>query len=325
MFVDDERRKECSDAVQRRVAARLGMRGGYGGRPTEKFPAGQFAVFFESTDRLRGSRRDALLSHGEVLAVTCRMDFDSRWLASTNQNRSRFWAAYAVAPNAGNKYSSFFRRNGREFVQSEYLELMRVSARNVGLAAARMELNHLVWFPYGMGAFLRGLGNLDLRFKEPQHMRALRREIAHLQLVTLLSTIPSNCVIHIAIRSGEGEAGENADAFVRAVYEIAARQGANLWDRVVLQESADVSEVCAGLATDAVSGLRVMMVVGSNSSRLGNRWEDLSKARIAIEENLHRRSTDLVTFAYAINYVKDRKFRIVDRPHSVSWHSSCVS
>jgi hypothetical protein len=144
-------------------------------------------------------------------------------------------------------------------------------------------------------------------------MRELRREIALLQVTVLLHYLPKDCVLRIAVRSGEGETGENADAFIRAVYHAAGESRENLWDRVIFDESGDVSEMATRSSPTPAEGLTVLVVNGASPRRLGNHWENMTTAKVAIEENLHRRSVDLAAFAYVVNYSKHRSGDLQER------------
>jgi hypothetical protein len=183
-----------------------------------------------------------------------------------------------------------------------YLHDVRTITRNIALVADRLDVKHLLWFPFGMGAFMRNLGQIAEDYRKASIMQRLRRRTAYTQLRTLLDFLPRQCIIHLSLREVDEETRANTDAFIRAIHEVTSDDHIQVKDRIVIDFNSDMSVVATELARTAEQGLEVMLVNASNTKLLGNQlWT--TSANIAIEENLHRRSVDLACAAYAGNNV----------------------
>merc|ERR1712232_446232 len=91
--------------------------------------------------------------------------------------------------------------------------------RRILRAAARMQIEDMVMFYFGMGAFLRNLHQLDGRYADIAVMRRLRLRIAQ-GLYDAIADICFKCVppmkVHMCINDGGVESRLNHNVFVEA-------------------------------------------------------------------------------------------------------------
>merc|ERR1712113_1239360 len=126
-------------------------------------------------------------------------------------------------------------------------------------------------------------------------MQRLRRRLARV-FITRLAATPSSTKVHICLQFGDEEPQRNADAFMRALLDedpkvAALRSRAKIW----------VEGDCLQVAHDlAAKSKHVMLVNGANRQLLGNHWF-AGRAKLAIDENLHRRSWTLSAVSYLLN------------------------
>merc|ERR1740121_1455074 len=165
--------------------------------------------------------------------------------------------------------------------------------KNIVYASTQVRAEHLVFFPFGMGAFIRHLGQLDGAFLEDEMaVQRLRRRLAHTFMESLAQT-DSKMRLYICLQISTDESQRNADAFLRAC-QIAAPA---LKQRITIVPEGD----CLQLAHDlAFKSENVVMVNGANRTLLGNHWFD-RWAKFAIDENLHRRSWRMAATSYLLN------------------------
>ncbi|CAK0904060.1 unnamed protein product [Prorocentrum cordatum] len=149
-----------------------------------------------------------------------------------------------------------------------------------------------------MGAFLRHLGRIDSNFIHDEEMQRLRRALA-VRMVDSWAKLPRGLQVHLCLQFSTEEAQRNADAFLRAIVGNAelGKKGSSMKDRVVIIPEGDALNVASDLA---IWSDKVLLVNGANRQLIGNHWF-ASRAKMAIDENLHRRSWRLAATAYMLN------------------------
>jgi len=163
----------------------------------------------------------------------------------------------------------------------------------------KMGMKNMVFFPFGMGAFLRHLGRIDTRFTQDEEMLRVRRAVAA-RMVQSWSKLPKDAKVHLCLQFSTEEAQRNADGFLRALVGPLVVKGASpIKARVVVIPEGDVLDVASALATTLRSD-KVLVVNGANRQLIGNHWF-AGRAKMAIDENLHRRSWRLSAIAYLLN------------------------
>merc|ERR1712050_770599 len=77
------------------------------------------------------------------------------------------------------------------------------------------EIFHLVFFPFGMGAFLRHLPLNDPTYNDERKLHELRRAMTK-KFAEVLSHVHPGCQLHLCLGFSDEEAQLNSDAFLRA-------------------------------------------------------------------------------------------------------------
>merc|ERR1712032_497646 len=113
----------------------------------------------------------------------------------------------------------------------------------------------------------------------------------------------SDLKVHLCLQFSAEEAQRNADAFLRALLADPAPSVSNIKDRVVVVPEGDALDVASTLASKYID--QVLLVNGANRQLIGNHWFD-GRAKMAIDENLHRRSWRLSAIAYILNNYKGK-------------------
>lgn len=177
-----------------------------------------------------------------------------------------------------------------------YLNAMEKIFSNILSACAEKCVKHLVFFPFGMGAFLRHLNLVDPWYRNSSEMLELRRNLAA-RFVEELGSASAHVHVHLCIPfcDEDSEAKSNADAFVRGL-EMAP---AVVQQKVTVYPGGDSLELAHLLVAGSPS-CDVALVNGANRKLVGNHWFE-GGARSAIDENLHRRSWSLSAVAYLLN------------------------
>eukprot|EP00747_Dinoflagellata_sp_TGD_P138369 gnl/TRDRNA2_/TRDRNA2_175781_c1_seq7.p1 gnl/TRDRNA2_/TRDRNA2_175781_c1~~gnl/TRDRNA2_/TRDRNA2_175781_c1_seq7.p1 ORF type:complete len:323 (+),score=44.89 gnl/TRDRNA2_/TRDRNA2_175781_c1_seq7:283-1251(+) len=256
-----------------------------------------------------------LLGRYDVVCVKVCADFDSNW-RFIEQNRSVFWVLHAAAVNIGESanapdFNDFRCAHGLD--DERYIQAMGQIFENVVIACSTLGIEHMIFFPFGMGAFLRHLSILDARFADVSTMWQLRRRIA-VRFVQALARSPGNLAVHVALSFFTEEAHFNADAFVRALKDADSA----VKSRVTVWQGCDSLELAHRLAAKSD---KVALVNGANRRLLGNHWFNDS-ARQAIDENLHRRSWMMAALSYVINSYgnsKDGRYAPDQLKQTVEW------
>jgi len=103
--------------------------------------------------------------------------------------------------------------------------------------------------------------------------------------------------IHVCLIFSDTEAQCNADALLRALLNDEHVKVKELRQRVVIHPEGDSLQLAQQLADRSAN---VMLLNGANRCLLGNHWF-AGRARMAIDENLHRRSWRMAAISYLVN------------------------
>lgn len=311
----DRRRDQVREGTKRKVAEELGLRqfGDPAVNARKVPPWSEFVTLYRDVTPNASATRRApaggrnLLARFDVLAVPGRADFDAAWTSLHRQpSRKPFFVLHAAALNVGESAETAadfedYATPSHELDDRRYVRDMGQIFENILYVAKDIKVKHLIWFPFGMGAFLRHLERKDRRYAGNPGANtaslALRRALCQQFVEALQRAAASNpgFQIHLCLApSGEGtEADANVDSFVRALQERPLPAG---FLTVCLQ--ADALQVAHEIA--GTLGEDVAVVNGANRELVGNHWF-AGGARHAIDENLHRRSWCLGAHAYMLN------------------------
>uniref|UniRef100_A0A7S4V065 Uncharacterized protein n=2 Tax=Alexandrium monilatum TaxID=311494 RepID=A0A7S4V065_9DINO len=201
------------------------------------------------------------------------------------------------------------------------------------IAMGRLEVGEAIVFPFGMGAFLRHLGQNDSRYNDPRAMRKLRRRVADELMNAIVDLCcggaapasraaqraaakvqppvkavaakarPGPAHVHLCLVCANAESVENHNCFVEAAAS-AFRVCQGLSEVLRLRRNVDTLQLAHDLIGQDGGGersLKVGILNGANRELVGNHWFE-DGARFAIDENLHRRSASLARAALLLNF-----------------------
>lgn len=185
---------------------------------------------------------------------------------------------------------------------NKYLDAMGRLFENVFEACRHLDVQDIVWFPIGAGAFLRNLSDTDTDFANFGALLELRRGIAKRFVAALAGAHAQQgrMKLHLLISFETMEAAANADGFIRALADCESMRA-----QVVLHPDGESMHLGHELAAQ---GSNVAVLNGANRQLLGNHWFSTG-ARRAIDENLHRRSVSLAAISYLLNDFDSSKMR----------------
>jgi len=328
--IDENMRRNRREGTKRKVAEVLGLYNfGEPYRQPKKAQGHALHVFLDRTPASTVGNAPAggtyLLGRYDVVAVCVCADLDRNWNFIKGQKRD-FWVAHAAALNIGESVhatdfldfcqqeNSLTDNNPGGLDEDPYLDATEHILANVCQACTSLGIEHLVFFPFGMGAFLRHLGQLDTRYTSDEEMQRLRRRLARSFIKVLAAATNEATSIHLCLMFADEETQCNADAFIRALHDSPSK----LRKRVTIYPEGD----CLHLAHElAQKSDKVMLVNGANRALIGNHWF-AGRAKLAIDENLHRRSWRMSAIAYLLNSFDGRE--PVDRHpdqllHTAQW------
>ena len=254
---------------------------------------------FTSADSKDTFFEKSLLGRFCVLAVPCRMEFDAHWKKSLS--KSPFYVHHAAALNIGESaraedfkdYSS----SSQTLDEKRYIVDMQKLFHNILSAQKACGVKHVVWFPFGMGAFLRHLDKLDPSYKSQQKISELREKVAR-AFVRELAHFP-DFTVHLCLPLEMGvessATNQNYTAFIKALQDAAP----SLKQQVTVYVNHDATQV-AQLLADKHGSFSVSLANGANRKLIGNHWFG-GGARVAIDENIHRRSRLASLMAILVN------------------------
>lgn len=244
----------------------------------------------------------------EVLSVVATADYDENWrfVRSNTSDAAKkpFWVLHAAAINIGETeratdYQDYANEMGKlELIH--YIEDMGRIYDNILQSAEKLGVTSLVFFPFGMGAFLRNLYKLDADYSEANLHGQRLKELRHALAKRFVKAVSDSTVerVHLCIApSGKGdELDANATAFLTEM--LLSIKSGQLKPRVMeVLLNADALSTAQRLADD---NRCVGLVNGANRRMVGNHWFSYG-ARMAIDENLHRRSWRMASTAYLLN------------------------
>lgn len=246
-----------------------------------------------------------LLGRYDVCCVKVCADMDRKWCFARG-HKPDFWVAHAAAINIGEYVDAAdfedFRKQENNAVKVldvyKYTEAMGHIMDNVVQVCKQLGIQDMVFFPFGMGAFIRHVGRIDTTFEQDEEMLRLRRSVA-VRMMASLAKAPKGMKVHLCLQFSTEEAQRNADAFLRAILgDPTLGKGASpLKDRVTIVPEGDVLDIANQLSAKSD---KVLLLNGANRQLIGNHWF-ASRAKMAIDENLHRRSWRLSAMSYLLN------------------------
>ncbi|CAJ1337008.1 unnamed protein product [Effrenium voratum] len=309
----DRVRDEVRDGTKKKVAQELGIR--HFGQPISeiKFVPQHCNCVCLFTDDGTGTASEGkpgavaggnfLLGRFDVLALSAAADFDASW--HFVRGGKPFWVLHAAALNIGeNEHATDFKDYSMESGKLDFLAYIEDMGRiydNILQSAAALGVTDMVFFPFGMGAFLRNLYKLDSEYSQDhlngQRLQELRQGLAQ-RFVSAISDAKVPFAIHLCIApSGKGdELDANSTAFLSAVLQ-------GIKDNHIKPSAIKILQNADALATAhilAERGSCCALVNGANRRMVGNHWFSHG-ARMAIDENLHRRSWRMACTAYLLN------------------------
>mmetsp|Transcript_65945 Transcript_65945/g.169728 ORF Transcript_65945/g.169728 Transcript_65945/m.169728 type:complete len:610 (-) Transcript_65945:83-1912(-) len=334
---DEGSRKRIRDSTRNKVTSELGLQyfGARVGDYARQVPRiGSTALFIDRSlaafEGFAPAGNENLLGRYDVCCVKVCADYDRNWefIKGGKKPRSEFFVAHAAAVNIGESveaadwpdfadeeavnpdasndlwvnFSNWWEGTtdatgpptySGTLDEKKYLTAMGQIMTNVVEASERLGVDHFLFFPFGMGAFLRHLGLIDPRFTTDEEMQRLRRALAK-RFIDVLAARSGKYHIHLCLSFGADETMRNADAFLRALLDKSA---ANLRKRVTVWPEGDSLDLANTLAEDSD---KVVLVNGANRRLLGNHWF-AGRAKLAIDENLHRRSWRMCATSYVLN------------------------
>jgi len=248
-------------------------------------------LFVGDKKKYQSDSRQQLLGRFDVLATPCKMDYDSNWNKS-DQKKREFYLHHAAALNIGDEKNPIdFKEYSKNGVLDEkkYIQDMGKIVSNILKAQKESGIKQSVWNPFGMGAFLKHLGNWDKSY-DLKKLKDLKIKLAE-QFLENASNF-KDMKIHIALPDGD-----NLIAFERALQNLKKKNKTPL---VKIHVNVDATELAQTLANQSRDGLKVSLVNAANRNLIGNHWSQ-DKAFHAIDENIHRRSSLAASCALLIN------------------------
>lgn len=184
--------------------------------------------------------------------------------------------------------------------------------RNALKAVQYLEVEDAIFFPFGMGAFLRHLNLNDDRYEDPARIRNLKRRIAD-ELMNAIAdiciplsksgkskaTTSKPCRLHLCLVCVNPESIDNHNCFVEAA-AAKVQSCPELKKILQLRRNVDSLQLAHELGHNT-QPLKVALLNGANRKLCGNHWFQ-SGARYAIDENLHRRSASLSRASLLVNF-----------------------
>jgi len=301
----EEHRDACREDTKRNVVRMLGLKyWGIDACNARTLPKSEIHHYVDRKTPHRGLAAPGgrnLLGRYDAVCAKVHADLDMNW--KPVETKRSFWILHCAAVNIGEtrraKDLPDFTSGG-ELQEEQYLVAMQRILENIMAVCSHLGVEHLILFPFGMGALLRHLDLVDTRYEDVSVLQRLRRQIGR-RFVQALEGARADFQVHFCVSSCAEEAVRNQDAFIRAFMGASP----DLKKRVTFYPEADVMQMATDLAADSKD---VLVVNGANRQLLGNHWFG-NGARQAIDENLHRRSSSMAAVSYILNgYRSDTKF-----------------
>jgi len=312
---DEKCRGQRREGTKRKVVQELGLT--HFGQPAWEAkkglsrPGDLHAYFDQSAAGRLGNSPPGgryLLGRYDLVMVKTNSDLDRNWQFAKGK-KGEFWVLHAAAINIGESkladdFPDFVKpptnQNGTgagSLDEEAYYRAMEQIIANVVWACTESKAHHLVFFPFGMGAFLRHLGRIDEKFVDQAELQRLRRRLANSFVKVLGKLAPKTLCIHLCLMFSDEEAQANADALLRAFAAQDSAEAAKLRPLLTVHPEGDALQVASDLGE---KDRNVVLLNGANRCLLGNHWF-AGRAKKAIDENLHRRSWRMAATAYLIN------------------------
>jgi len=284
---------------------------------------------------------EALIGRFDVVALPCRAEYDVGFDKLSKEKmpfdffgkdprepiggKGWFWVIHAAAINIGeNTHADDFREysmpadigyrgrrgRGRWLDEDRYVTDMGSLWKRSLQAAVKLNVEDIIVFPFGMGAFLRNLHQLDNRYTDPAAMRRLKLRVAQ----GLFDAAAEVCIqsspplrVNVCLVDGGLEARMNHNVFVESAAEK-VKEVPELKPLLKFHRNTDALELANKLASGIPPGRsdlddevrKVALLNGANNKLLGNHWFS-NGARNAIDENLHRRSGSMCLGSLLVN------------------------
>lgn len=252
-----------------------------------------------------------LLGRFDVLQSPCVMDYDASWKRHLSAQRP-FLVHHSAAINVGESscaedFADYaLEENPNELDEKKYIEDMGEIFFNILQAQEKSGALHAVWFPFGMGAFLRNLCQNDpsypsIRDSDQTKLFNLRLKITK-KFIEQVEKFP-RLKIHMCLpkQKEKSESTQNYNAFVQAFAEAPKR----VQKQTKFHINCDATDIAQQLANRLYN---VSLVNGANRNLLGNCWFS-GGAYTAIDENLHRRSSLLSLVSLLLNDGTEKRSR----------------
>lgn len=246
-----------------------------------------------------------ILGRFDILRMPCLMDYDDHWNLH-QKNNLPFYVFHGAAINIGENGDAEdfvdYQNGDGSLDINKYIQDMGIIFENMLKAQWDSQVSDAVWFPFGMGAYLRNLWKVDPSFKDPSldknddaKLWELRQKIAE-EFFKKLSNFPK-LRIHLCLPEIENDipTNQNCSAFIRALL----KQKKTIRSQVRLYINEDATHLAQKLANQS-KAYQVGLVNGGNRNLIGNHWFD-DFAKTAIDENLTRRSIQFATLAFLLN------------------------
>jgi len=306
-IIDDERRFTVRDKTKMAVLECLGYSAGTNymslfdrqrSIPEKVHKWFDHVELYEEGEKIY--KPENLLGRFDVLRVPCTMDYDADWNPWCRSDQKRFYVHHGAAINIGESdsaqdYEDYCYPDG-SLNEEEYVCDMGGIIFNLLTAQKESGVTEAVWFPFGMGAFLRHLKEMDPSYNSKEKLFLLREKIAMEFIVQFERVSGLNIYLCLPCGGAKDESTENFNAFIHA---IALIMDSSFRDRIKICINCDATTVAQGLANE-LGEYKVSLVNGANRNLIGNQWFGAG-ARTAIDENFHRRSVMASVIAYLLN------------------------
>ncbi len=258
----------------------------------------------KSVGKEQTASKKELLGRCDVVAVPCQMKYGADF--KKNQSKNKFYMHYAAAPNIGEKNATDFvdfsiGGKGTPLNEAKYLTYVNRIFGNELKAQKASGAADAVWFPLGMGAFLRELPQHDNSYNF-QKLGDLRKKIAEEFVKQLDGNANLDMNIHLCLVVSDEESKQNFNAFMEALSKAPATGNVEKLKnqgKIKIYINKDATEKAQELV-DQNGEYTASLANGANRGLLGNHYYSNGAAR-AIDENIHRRSPASAAVAAVLN------------------------
>lgn len=241
-----------------------------------------------------------LLHTYDVLQVPTTMTYNHRW-QKIRQTCKEFFVHHAAAINVGENYqrtpedfNAYSNRN-RQLDEDRYVADMGNIYYHILSAQLASGAEHVVWVPFGMGAFLRNLKQHDAAYNDPVKMQNLRNNLAMEYAAQFSRPEFDGLHLYMCLPRVDEESESNYQAFLSAFERV----GSQIQRRITLHVNTDATMLVQDLANTHGSR-KASLANAANRKLLGNHWHK-DGAKRAVDEGLHRRSEYLAAASFALN------------------------